>query len=512
MSTYNRNGATVTVTQASSWTVTDKVLSTNQINSGFESNIDSLSFSGGARKGKSSVIAKVVIEADSGKYFSTPPRLKSKSRKLSLRLRDKLNQRLTVGDGIFFTSYTFDIVFNGSSLLSSTNRLNASIVYVTKTIPTVETKINDIVFGNENLSAKGETRSIRVYGEKGATFGLAINESLENRITIGDEVVKVYDNKNTDESILRNLGNKTKYNYGKKIEVTRGVIPSSGVFAFDQEFPSTIIVNTETTQAHTSTTKLKFKNLSGVKRGDRFYYPGLDPNIKISVSVLDPDGDDPNECTLDASISSLAKSSKCRFERDRVYAIDIVPRLTATLGPNIPTTDPEYRLYQYQNPTLKIAHTLTSGNLTVAEYNGVATGLAENADHEIYYTGVANKLYTQVPSDIKHKFSVNLKVTQSSGAFSSKILPVFSNKVRKIFPKRADNSKGEFTTNPNPVISNWTNSISKSNGGTVLNITSIRISATGSTTIYLSYNVEIFRWGSESVKMELPLDTFLINP
>lgn len=510
MSTYSRNGATVTVTQASSWTATEKVLSTDQINSGFQTNIDSLSFAGSIRRGKPSVIAKVVIEADSGKYFSSPPRLKDKSKKLSLRLRDKVNQRLTVGDGVYFTSYTYDLILSSRSRTSTANSgLNASIVYTTKTIPTVETKIHDIVFGNKNILAGGETRDIRVYGEKGATFGLAINESLESRITVGDEEVKKY-NKTEDESILRGSYNKTKYNYGKSMNIIRGKIPSTGVYSFDQVFPSTIISQTETTAAFSSTTKLTFKNLSGVRVGDRFYYPGLDANTVIKVSVLDPDGDNENECTLDTSVT-VAKSKKCRFERNRTYTIDVIPDLTSTLGSKIPTTDPEYRLFQYQNPTLKITHRQSTGDLTIVEYNDTATSLGLGASHSISYTGVANKIYDKTPSDVKHRFSVKLKVTAAAGNFTSVVQPVFSNKTRKIYPRRATNAKGDYTANDNPVVSNWTNSISKSNGGTVVNITGIRVSATGSSTIYLYYDVEIFRWGDKNVDMGITLDDHLIN-
>ena len=111
MSTYNRNGATVTVTPTTAWTGVDKTLSNTQINSGFDANIDTVSFSGKTRRGKPAVIAKVVITADSGKYFVTPPYLQANSRKISLRLRDKVNQKLTVGDGVFYTSYTFDLMF-----------------------------------------------------------------------------------------------------------------------------------------------------------------------------------------------------------------------------------------------------------------------------------------------------------------------------------------------------------------------------------------------------------------
>ena len=65
--------------------------------------------------------------------------------------------------------------------------------------------------------------------------------------------------------------------------------------------------------------------------------------------------------------------------------------------------------------------------------------------------------------------------------------------------------------NTNIVISNWTNSIAEDNGGTVVNITGITLTAIGSGTINLSYNVEIAKWGNKDVNMELDLATILTN-
>ena len=84
--------------------------------------------------------------------------------------------------------------------------------------------------------------------------------------------------------------------------------------------------------------------------------------------------------------------------------------------------------------------------------------------------------------------------------------PVFSNRIRKKYDKKADGS-----ANNNIVISNWTNSIAEFNGGTVLNITGIKTGATGSGTTTLDYTVEILQWGNKDVAMELDLDTHLIN-
>ena len=83
MSTYSRNGATITITPSSAWTSSDKILTNQQIGSGFNSNLDTVSFGGNVKRGRPTVIASVLVTADSDKYFSTPPYLQTKTRGLS---------------------------------------------------------------------------------------------------------------------------------------------------------------------------------------------------------------------------------------------------------------------------------------------------------------------------------------------------------------------------------------------------------------------------------------------
>tara|TARA_R110002020_G_scaffold140951_7_gene312573 strand:+ start:9078 stop:10655 length:1578 start_codon:yes stop_codon:yes gene_type:complete len=524
MSTYNRDGATITVTPSSTWTGLEKTLTNQQISSGFNSNLDTVSFNGSIRRGRPTIIASVLVTADSDKYFSTPPYLQTKTRGLSLRLRNKVNQRLTVGDGVFFTSYTYDLLFTSNGQHPSSSALNVNIKYITKAIPTISAEIYDVNFGGRILSSSGETRLIKVAGTKGAVFGLAINENVESLITLSDgdaatsdEIVEIIDKAN-DTSILPTAKYKTNYNYGKKIPIIRGTIPSSGVFEFSQSFPSVIVKATKVngSMAASGATKIIFDNLTGVKVGDRIYSAGIPMTTASKVVTLNPDNDNVNECTLDTSVT-LADNTSVEFKRARSYSIDIIPSLTSTLGSKIPTTDPEYRLHQYLDTTLTITHSITGTDLTITKFNDVATDLARGAEHILTYSGRANTINTgdndtSPPEYGSTKmFSVKLEIScvPASGpahTFTAKTTPIFSSKERKIHPKKSDGSN-----NTNAVVSNWTNSIAKSNGGTAVSITGIRFTPTGSATINLFYNVEILKWGTRNVDMELDLDTILTN-
>ena len=518
MSTYNKNGATVTITPTVAWTSVDKNLTADQVNSGFNTSSDIISFSGRSKRNKPTVIAKVVVTVDSGKFFSVAPYLNTKSRKISIRLRDRVKAEFNNAvKNICYTSFTYDLIFISDNKSTGTSGLSADIKYVTKTIPTVATEIRAIEFGSSEISSLGELRSIRVIGEPDAAFALAINENQES--TQENNLPSIF-NKVNDESILnKRYSETTTYNYGKNMRMIKSTIPKSGTFSFSQDFPSTIVRKTAISVAASSASKIKFTNLSGVRAGDRMYYDGLANTSVVTVNVLDPDGNDPNECTLltngsTASIT-LAKGKAVEFKRNRVYSIDIIPDLTSTLGSQIPTTDPEYRLYQYLDPTLTITHKpdSTSGTETkILKYNDVATSLGRSADHTITYTGKANTLQNPNDKKVKSNFSVKLEIVcdpstaSPAHTFTAKTTPIFSNVTRRVHA-----TTGTGAVNTNAVMSNWTNSISEFNGGTVLKIKGIRFSAIGSGTIILNYDVDILRWGNKDVNMELDLATVLTN-
>ena len=515
MSTYNKNGATVTITTSSSWTSSDSTLNNAQISSGFDTSLSTVSFAGKVKLGRPVVISTIKITADTDKYFTSPPRLEGNSRGVSLRLRDKINKKLSFSDGVFYTSYTYDLVFIAKGQSTPLNIKSGTIKYTTKDIPSytdangnkvigVEPKIYDIQFGSRQLSSSGESRVIKVFGTRGTKFGLAINENLRNEVTFNNEVVSQY-NKSDDVSIIRSpRGDSVIYNYGKDMLIKRGTISNSGVYTFNQEFPSTTVLRSTVAAAASSTTDVVFTSIDGIRKGDRMYYRGLADTTVITVSVLEPGGV-ANKLTLSSTVS-LAKGYPVTFKRGKVYSIDIIPELTSTLGPKIPTVDPEYRLYQYLDPTLTITHSTDQNDLTITHNNGVETGLDRDENHVISYTGKANKRYKNLSDRTTNRFKVSLIVTAHSTNFSSFVKPVFSNRIRKKYDKKADGS-----ANNNIVISNWTNSIAEFNGGTVLNITGIKTGATGSGTTTLDYTVEILQWGNKDVAMELDLDTHLIN-
>ena len=89
MRTYNKNGATDTIPPTTSWTSADQIPTETQLIGGFDASLDNISFNGKVRIGKPVVIASIVIEADSNKYFIQPPYLNTRSRNISLKPKNK---------------------------------------------------------------------------------------------------------------------------------------------------------------------------------------------------------------------------------------------------------------------------------------------------------------------------------------------------------------------------------------------------------------------------------------
>ena len=502
MSTYNQDGATITITPTTSTTSTEQT--------------GAVSFSGKVRRGRPIVLGSVVVTADSGKYFSSPPRLVTKSKNLSAKFRNRVSAKLAIGDGTFYTSYTYDLIFVARTSTVDSG-LDVRFRYSTKTIPTITYNIKNIIFGSNNIAESGETRRIKVVGDRKAKFALAINENYEETITLddgdattGNETISNFHKRN-DRSIIRSsVRNRVEYNYGKKINILRGQIGQTGVYEFDQVFPSVTSNRTRVNGTVSGAAKVIFDDLNNVRVGDRIYATQIADATVVKVLNLDPDGDNRDECTLDTDVT-LTDDSIVMFKRSKVYSIDIIPDLTSTLGPRIPTTDPEYRLYQYMDPVLTLTHKpeSTAGFETkVTKYNDVNTELAHSVSHTVSHTGKANALSDRKNRNITNRFSVKLEVTchQADHRFTARKLPIFSNKIRPISPTTASGA-----ANTNAVVSNWTNSISEFNGGTVINITNIRIAALTFVTVNLFYDVEIVKWGNKDVNMELDLAAILTN-
>ena len=517
MAIYNRNGATVTITPTTSWTGEEVQLSNVQVSNDFDNRSDKLSFSGSARVGMPIKIATVLIVADTDMYFSTPPYLKSGSRNIKLQFKDKVvyrgtTSRLKTAHGKYHTSYTFDLIFTPLKKTFSTKKMDVRLRYLTKTIPTVITEISSITLGKRDniLSLNGESRRICIYGTKDAEFGLTVSERYAEEITNVDGTKENFYQKTREVSILEQ-GDFVPLDNGVMMKVLRGRIPTSGKYEFIQKFPSIVSKETHLGVAASSTNRLELRDVRNIRVGDRLFYGQASTSV-IKVTHIDPDNDKPHEIQIDTTIS-LEKGKPIIFKRNKSYQLAFVEKYTSSindqlliknLGNDIATKDDgsavfrpkAYNFYQLQPAKLTIQHFISGSNITITHYNGVATGLDRGDEHEIIKYG--ENIHVNTPktsSNREFSVSIILDLHDAAQTFTGVTIPVFNSAPRR-----------PLNQNENPAASNWTNSMSRINGGTQLNIKRVKWSATGQNTITLSYDVEVVRFGVKDVTMVLDLD------
>ena len=169
------------------------------------------------------------------------------------------------------------------------------------------------------------------------------------------------------------------------------------------------------------------------------------------------------------------------FKRNKQYSVNLIPDLTSTIDSRVIT---KYTLKQYTNPILKLRLTEGTGSsFTITQFNDVATGLSAGADHDVAYVGESKKGSTRLIK-IKYLISCGANITAVT-------MPIFS--------KRQQSS------------SSWTNSVLKDNGRMDINISNFQNTAIGSTTITLTFDLLINKWGTEDVVMALDLDDVLTH-
>ena len=299
------NGAEVTITE-----VTEFVYSEVEVDNFTEINIV-----GEATPDKAVEIGQVNIQAGPDKFLTEMPLLAlagMPSGILTLRspvvTRDSKNRA---------TAYNFKLIYK-SKVSTKNSPGKAYIRYKTAKIPTVTREISKIIFGSSQVSSKGDIREIKVYGDADAEFDLVIT-----KLTDGSSIL----NKNIAKKTIITPEYGSVRALSKKLLAT-GKKGGKTAFKFDQEFPSHVsaIIKTRLNMAgNLSGTKAIFDTLSGVVVGDRITADNIPNNTIVTVTALDPDGDNANECNLSSSID-LTDDDSVSFYRPQKYYINIYPK------------------------------------------------------------------------------------------------------------------------------------------------------------------------------------------
>ena len=452
----NSNSGTVTVTRKSPY-----VLTTSTKLSGYAKEQKIYNIKGSTSSKKRITIATVKIESASGNRFVKPPSLSSKN---NIKFILSSVERVTSSSGHrHVVSYLFNVIYYNTVSTGTQDGINASLIYEDSAIPTRGDgvlNLTKLITGGTLLNKNGDRRKITIVGTPKSTATITIKDDNQN-------------------FILRN------YSF---------TIDSSGMHSFEQDFPSVVSKGTALNDGRAASggsDSIIFDSLTNVKVGDKVMLSTApDDTTSSEVTVLNPDGDNLNECTILPRLTA-ADNATVRFKRSRKYYLNI--ETSSGLGSNISSTNPVHTWCQYIDPVLTIKVTPGS-NYKVSHFNDVAISPtpSDGDSHEKKYNGTA-----YVNDGRRINFSYLLDVG-SGHTFTSFTTPVLSKTIDSFFHNTIRRS-------------DWTNSVASDNGGTDIDINGISTTAIGAQTLKISGILTINKFGSKDVTMELNLDNITTN-
>ena len=527
-----KNGDSVTITGANGTSVSSIVE-----NSGFPSTENNIfTIRGRAANNTPKIIANITIEAGGNRKFNTTPQLilESVSSQLGINNNDmsmKLTGSTTKGTGVnkVTTSYSYNLIYNGSKRIERSDELLYSLH--AKSIPVVNiTKgIKDIKITNKDIRATGSTSTIKVIGTPNTDFSIAVtrlddNVRLTNTLGTANRVLKSLKQIGnvTETSIISRAINKddtsveidTFNELTSTIYVLKAKTNNSGVFSFSQKFPK-IKAHASTaingSMAASGTTKIIFDSLAGVGIGDEVLFSDgstMQQGVPTVVTVINPDGDNANECILSNSVTA-ADGVECKFIRPCRYSINLLD------GDQV---DPLYETYsipgfvdgrqgwskfqskiltQSVRPVIILRATTENDNYTINTVEPPASGthIFDNVFPgrvNTIATSINNRFMTTSTTTITYAIARTGAAASGGKTFSTvsgkENGPVFD-------PRDEDNS--DFT-NIDPIR----------NGGSLISIRNITFSNSG-TAVNISFKFRVERWGLETKVIELDLDNII---
>tara|TARA_R100000655_G_scaffold9702_1_gene24004 strand:+ start:1813 stop:3714 length:1902 start_codon:yes stop_codon:yes gene_type:complete len=441
-------------------------------------------------------IATVHVSADDNYHFSSKPYLSVES--TVNRSVKMLRTKVTKDSDGFITDYYFTIKYKNNISTFVSDDIKAVLVYNTTLKKTITKEITRVLFGNSTIGPQGETRDIKIYGTPGAEFELTFSSKSAS--------ASILSSNNTNSSILDPVSG--------KLGSLKATIPETftnrsktNYYSFRQIFPSNIINKTLVNGSKTTNTTVVFDSTAGVKVGDQLFSnnrASVPIGTPVKVTSVNADG---VTLVFDTPVT-ITDDSEVYFARAEEYYLNIEAGSDTTLGSTMPAVTPaqpatsdsverrsyNYLFNQYINPVLKL--TTSSADTVHLELNGAADIVYEGR------VGISSTEIENIPS-IPSRFNISYSLTPKGGhstinELSSPTLK-FSNK--------------ELTTTDSVgasvISSHWTNSVAADNGGTEIQIFNIIQSGTGTGTYTITAEVDIIKWGTKSVTMNLDLDQII---
>jgi len=448
------------------------------VNQSVASALATINFSGEATPNKSKSIATITLTAGSGFFFNSTPYLKYfgiQQGQLTLLTktitRDSSNRR---------TAYSFDLVFKSKVDLSTNSGNKVKLIIDKGTIPQVVKKITRVDFGPPQISPAGENRLIKIFGTPGSEFNFTVTDDVDKKSIIEQRLVDSTYFPTT--KVLNPV-------YGEIDAINKKFEGGDTYCEYRQYFPpynSTVLTTAINMGGGLSGATATFDALTNVRVGDRLKMDTISTGDTVTVTALNSS----TEAVLSQSVTA-ADDAVATFTRDQKYFINLFPLNETVFGRNIPSEEPHFTIEQHMDPVLRLTVSETDGGYTgpttVFTKTGKANAFAyEIRDREIYPEGTTSSY-----------FKISYSITSDGGKRIAAVgttegIPTWSS---------TDAS-----------ASMWTNSVSATNGGTQIEITNIRMAGLPTSTpgtCTLTADVNIIKWGTEDVTMNLDLDQII---
>jgi hypothetical protein len=524
-----KNGDSITITGANGTSISSIVE-----NSGLpkkENNI--FTIRGRANKNKPKVIANIKVEAGNTRKFITTPRiilelissqLKINNNDISLKLIDS-----TKDDKNNVISYDCNLIYNGANGIDRSDEVLYSLFAKSTPIKNVKKGIKDIRITNKDINATGSTSTIKVIGTPNTEFSIAItrlNDSIRLTNTLGGANRVLKSLKQITNTTETSIINRSINLDGASVEVDtfneltstiyalKAKTNNSGVFSFSQKFPK-IKAHASTaingSMAASGATKIIFDSLDGVAIGDEVLFSTgstMQQGVPTVVTVINPDGDNANECILSNSVTA-ADGVECSFRRSCRYSINLLncDQIDATHEKySIPDfVDGRQGWSKFQSkiltqsvrPVVILRATTENDNYTINTVEPPASG---THIFDTVFPGRVNYRNNQSKNRFMNtSLNTITYALARTGAASSggKAFSTVSGKENgPVFDPR-DQNKSDFT-----------NIIGSENGGTIVSIRDITFSNSG-TAVNISFKFKVERWGLETKVIELDLDNII---
>ena len=463
-------------------------------------------------------VARFMIQLHSNRYFTKLPELtvpKEHEGNIKIVLSKKtypeeyVSKNKKVNAKRYIIKCSYDVLYKSVKSINKNNPLNCTVKYKTASyLPIVEAKplIRNIDFGNKLISPNGENREIKIYGDPGAEFGLAINESFEESSAgtqYGHDGSLKHINKFNDISLL-SRGSARGFSryfinngmYGGEIPIIRGIIDNTGVATFNQTFPSNTIIKSENMATVTNSPYVTLSNNYGIKIGDRIHANGIDSTVVVTVLEAKTDEDssgevDPGKIKLSTNVT-LTKGVNIRFTRDRIYSMDVIPDYTETTNTNLVNKgNGVINTFNQSDSRILTWRILGNNGWTITSNNGITAGMPirnQPLNVKVNMTPRSTRVVTT-----KFKMLIDLH----NGAHNFKFITKPKVNQRIV--------KNDFGTSAN----NYTESLLKNTNGLKFTCTNFSYDAIGNNTATISFDLNIVEGGTENIVIPLDLDKTL---